>query len=113
MSIKIEMYVMILDELMKQAKTVRGVQKIRAGAVYVTMREKRDLVAQNKIIEILILVSRYNPPICCVKTLNYKTLYARRDCQPNLPYSSQAIEVKNEKTLIEVPLVVFLIFLCT
>ena len=65
---------------------------------------KRDLVAQNKKIEILMLVSRFNPPLRCVKTLNDKTLYARRDGRPNLPYSSRAIEVKNEKTLIEVPL---------
>ena len=63
-----------------------------------------DLVAQNKKIEILMPVSRYNPPLCCVKTLNDKTLYARRDSRPKLPYSGQAIVVKNKKTLIEVPL---------
>ena len=68
-----------------------------------TMSEKRDLVAQNKKIEILML-SRFNPPLHCVKTLNDKTLYMRRDGRPNLPYSSRVIEVKNEKTLIEVPL---------
>ena len=69
-----------------------------------TVPEKRDFVAQNKKMEILMLESRFNPPLRCVKTLNDKTLYAQRDGWPNLPYSSQAIEVKNEKTLIEVPL---------
>ena len=39
-----------------------------------------------------------------------RDLVARRDGRPNLPYSSRAIEVKNEKTLIEVPLPVSLIF---
>ena len=42
-------------------------------------------------------VSRFNPPLRCVKTLNAKTLYMRRDGQPNLPYSSRAIEVKTRK----------------
>ena len=65
------------------------------------MPEKRDLVTQNKI---LMLVSRYNPPLHFGKTLNDKTLYACRDGQPNLPYSSRAIEIKKEKTLIEVTL---------
>ena len=69
-----------------------------------------DLVAQNKKIEILMRVSRYNTPLRCVKILNDKTLYARREGRPNLPYSSRAIEVKNEKTLIEVTLPVSLIF---
>ena len=71
-----------------------------------TVPEKMDLVMQNIKIEILMLVSRYNPPLCCVKTLNDKTSYVRRDCRPNLPYSSRAIEVKSEKMLIEVPLCV-------
>ena len=79
-------------------------------APFVTVPEKRDLVVQNKEIEILMLVSRFNPPLRCVKTLNAKTLYARR---PKLPYSSRAIEVRNEKTLIEVPLLVLLLFLYT
>ena len=70
------------------------------------MPEKMDL----KKMEILMLVSRYNPPLRCVKKLNDKTLYAQRDNWSNLPYSSKAIEVKNEKTLIEVPLLVSLIF---
>ena len=70
----------------------------------VTMPEKRDHVMQNKKIEILMLVNRFNPPLHCVQTLNNKTLYAQRDSWPNLPYSSRAIEVKNEKMLIEVPL---------
>ena len=74
--------------------------------VYVTMPEKRDLVAQNKKIEFVILVGRINPPLSCVKILKDKTLYTRRDGRPNLPYSSRAMEVKNEKTLIEVPLLV-------
>ena len=39
------------------------------------------------------LVSRFNPPLCCVKILNDETLNARRDSRPNLPYSSPAIEV--------------------
>ena len=39
----------------------------------------------------LMLVSRYNPPLHCVKTLNDKTLYTRRDGWFNLPYSSRAI----------------------
>ena len=56
------------------------------------------------------LVSRYSPPLHCVKILNNKTLYTRRDGWPNLPYSSRAIEVKNEETLIEVPLPVSVIF---
>ena len=47
------------------------------------------------------LVSRFNPPLRCVKTLNAKTLYAQRDSWPNLPYSSQANEVKNEKRLLK------------
>ena len=68
------------------------------------MPEKMDLVAQNKKIEILMLVSRYNPLLCCVKTLNDKTLYAQRDGWPKLPYSGQAIVIKHKKTLIEVPL---------
>ena len=34
----------------------------------------------------------------------------RRDSQPNLPYSSRAIEVQKEKMLIEVPFPVSLIF---
>ena len=42
--------------------------------------------------------------------LKDKTLYAQRDGRPNLPYSSWAIEVKNEKMLIEVLLLVWLIF---
>ena len=49
---------------------------------YVTVPEKRDLVAQNKKIEILMPVSRFNPPLCCVKTLNDKTLYAWREGRP-------------------------------
>ena len=49
------------------------------------------------------LVGGFNPPLCCVKTLKDKTLYVRRAGRLNLPYSSRAIEVKNEKTLIEVP----------
>ena len=65
-----------------------------------TVPEKRDLVAQNQKIEILMLVSSFNPPLRCVKTLNAKILYAQRDGRPNLPFSSRAIEVKNEKTLI-------------
>ena len=68
-----------------------------------TGSEKRDLVAQNKNIEFLMLVGRFNPLLCCVKILKIKTkktLNARRDCRPNLPYSSRAIEV----TFIEVPL---------
>ena len=69
-----------------------------------TVPEKRDLVAQNKKIEILMLVSRFNSSLRCVKTLNDKILYTRRDDQPNLPYSNRAIKVKNEKMLIEVPL---------
>ena len=56
------------------------------------------------------LVGRFNPPLCCDKILKDKTLYSWRDSRPNIPYSSQAIEVKNEKTLIEVPLLVWLIF---
>ena len=66
--------------------------------------ERRDLVAQNKNIEILMLVGTFNLPLCCVKVLKDKTLYARRDGRPNLPISSRAIEVKNEKILIEVSL---------
>ena len=69
-----------------------------------TVPENRDLVTQNKKINILMPVNRFNPPLCFDKTLNVKTLYRRRDDQPNLPYSSQAIEVKSEKMLIEVPL---------
>ena len=69
----------------------------KATVIYVTMSEKRDLVAQNKKTEILMPVSRYNPPLHCVKTLNDKTLYARRDGWPNLPYSSRDIEVKKKK----------------
>ena len=49
--------------------------------------EKRDLVAQKKKIEFVMLMGRF-------KTLKDKTLYARRDARPNLPYSSRAIEVK-------------------
>ena len=75
-----------------------------------TVPVKSDLVAQNTKIEILMLVSRYNPPLCCVKILNDRTLYARRDGQPILPYSSRAIEVKNKKTLTEVPFPVRFIF---
>ena len=59
------------------------------------------------------LESRFNPPLHCVKTLNAKALYARRDGRPNLPYSSRAIEVKKENTLIEVPLLVSLLFAYT
>ena len=66
-----------------------------------TMPEKRNFVVQNKNTDILMLVSRYNPPLNCVKTLNDKTLYTWRDGKPSLRYS-QAIEVKKEKTLIEV-----------
>ena len=68
--------------------------------------EKRDLVTQNKKMEILMLVSTFNPPLRCVKTLNDKTLYVQRDGWPDLPYSSRVIEVKNEKTLIEASLLV-------
>ena len=64
---------------------------------YVTVPEKRE---KNR--EILMLVSRFNPPLRFVKILNDKTLYAQRDSQPNLPFSGRAIEVINEKTLIEV-----------
>ena len=69
---------------------------------YVTMREKRDIVTQKKI-KCLMLVSRFNPPLYCV-ILNDKTLYVWRDGWPNLRYSSRAIEVKNEKALIEISL---------
>ena len=55
------------------------------------------------------LVSRFNPLLYCV-ILKDKTLYVWRDGWPNLPYSSQAIEVKNEKALIEISLPVWLIF---
>ena len=44
--------------------------------------EKRDLVVQNITFEILMLVSRYNPPLRCVKSLNNKTLNARRVAGP-------------------------------
>ena len=47
---------------------------------------------QNKKIKFLMLV-----PLCCVTILKDKTLYARRDGQPNLPYSSRGIEVKTRK----------------
>ena len=78
----------------------RDISRYRCNKIYlfVTAPEKRDLVAQNKKIEILL--SRFNPPLCCVITLNAKTLFARKDGRPSLPYSSRAIEVKNEKTLI-------------
>ena len=66
---------------------------------YVTVPEKRDLVAQNIKMEILMLVNRYNPSLHCVKTLNAKTLYARRDGRPNLPYSSRAIELKKQENV--------------
>ena len=67
-----------------------------------TVPEKRDLVMQNKNFKFLMLEGRFNPPLCCAKRLKDKTLYARRAGRPNLPYSSRAIEVKYEKTLIEV-----------
>ena len=51
---------------------------------------------------ILMLLGRFNPPLCCVKILKDKTLNAQRESQPNLPYSSRAIEVKYEEMLIEV-----------
>ena len=60
-----------------------------------TVPEKRDLVAQNKKIEFAMLVGRFNPPLCCVKILKDKTLFTRRDGQPNLSYSSQTIEVND------------------
>ena len=47
------------------------------------------------------LVGKFNPPLCCAKILKHKTL---RDSRPDLTFSRQAIVVKNEKTLIEVPL---------
>ena len=75
-----------------------------------TVPEKRDLVAQIKKIEFVILMGIFNPPLCCVKILKDKMLYAWRAGWPNLPYSSRAIEVKNEKMLIEVPLPVLLVF---
>ena len=53
---------------------------------------KGTLLHKIKKIEILMLVSRFTPPLRCVKTLNDKTLYTRRDGRPNLPYSSRAIE---------------------
>ena len=55
-------------------------------------------------------MSTFNPPLRCVKTLNAKTLYVRRDGLPNLSYSSQAIEVKKKKMLIEVPVPALLYF---
>ena len=70
---------------------------------YVTVPEKKDLVAQNKKIEFLFLVGRFYPPLCCVIILKDKTLCARRAGRPNLPYSSRAIVVKNKKTLTVVP----------
>ena len=60
-----------------------------------TVPEKRDLAMQNKKIEFLMLVGRFNPPLCCVKILKDKTWYAWRADWPNLTYSSRAIE--NEK----------------
>ena len=45
-----------------------------------------------------------------LKTLNAKTLYASRDGRSNLPYSSREIEVQKEKTVVEVPLPVSLLF---
>ena len=44
-----------------------------------TMPEKRDLVELNKKMEFLMLVGRFYLPLCCVKILKDKTLYARRD----------------------------------
>ena len=67
---------------------------------YVTMPWKRDIVAQKKKIKFLMLVSRFSPPLYCED----KTLYAWRDGQHNLPYSSRAVEVKNENMLIEISL---------
>ena len=60
-----------------------------------TVPEKREFVAQNKKIEFVMLVGRFNPLLCCVKILKDKTLFTWRDGQPNLPYSSQTIEVKD------------------
>ena len=73
--------------------------------IYVTVPEKRTLSRKKK-------NRNFNSESIqrCVKTLNDKTLYARSDGRPNLPYSSRAIEVKNEKTLIKVQLPVWLIF---
>ena len=68
-----------------------------------TVSEKRDLVGQNKKSEFLMLVGRLNPLQCCVKMQKNKTLNTRRDSRPDLPYCSRAIEVRSEKTLIEVP----------
>ena len=80
-----------------------------------TVPEKRYLVAKKKKkkIKIFMLVTRFNPPLCCVKILKDKTLYAQRDDWPKLPYSNREVEVKNKKTLIEVQLLVSLIFLYT
>ena len=90
-----------------QAHCASQINKLIAGSrkkisYIVTVPEKRDFVAQNKKIEML--VGRFNPPLFCAKILKGKTLYAWMDGQPNLPYCSRAIEVKNEKTFIEVPL---------
>ena len=43
-----------------------------------TVPEKRELVAKIKKIEFAMLVGRFHPPLCRVKILKDKTLYARR-----------------------------------
>ena len=52
-----------------------------------TVPEKTDLVALNKEIKFVIVMGKFNPPLCCVKILN-KTLYARRDGWPSVRYCS-------------------------
>ena len=53
--------------------------------------EKNPCHAKLKI-EILMLVSRFNLPLHCVKTLNDKTLYARRNGRLNLPILAEQLK---------------------
>ena len=57
-----------------------------------TVSEKRGTLSRKiQKSEFLVLVGRFNSPLCCVKILKEKTLNTRRDSQLNLPYSSRAI----------------------
>ena len=69
-----------------------------------TVSEKRDLVAQNKEMEFLMLVGRFNPLLCCVKKTKGQNFVCAEGWHAQLTLFIRAFEVKKEKTLIGVPL---------
>ena len=66
-----------------------------------TVPENRDLVTKTKKIEILMLVTRFNPPLRCVKTLKKEQNFVCTEGQPArlTHYSNREIEVKKRENI--------------